>query len=120
MARVRALGSDLPIIPGIMPVTRVSQIERFADLSGAALPSFVTDRLHEVAHDPALVRAAGVDLATVLSEELLAGGSARAALHHHEPLAGDPRDLRPAPPVSEPGVRIFCGLLARTPDRRSG
>ena len=75
VARVRALGSDLPIIPGIMPVTRVSQIERFADLSGAALPSFVTDRLHEVAHDPALVRAAGVDLATTLSEELLAGGA---------------------------------------------
>ena len=75
VARVRALGSDLPIIPGIMPVTRVSQIERFADLSGAALPSFVTDRLHEVAHDPALVRAAGVDLATDLSEQLLAGGA---------------------------------------------
>ncbi|SEQ61835.1 methylenetetrahydrofolate reductase [NAD(P)H] [Microlunatus flavus] len=75
VARVRALGSDLPIIPGIMPVTRVSQIERFADLSGAALPSFVTDRLHEVAHDPSLVRAAGVDLATALSEELLAGGA---------------------------------------------
>ena len=75
VARVRDLGSDLPIIPGIMPVTRVSQIERFADLSGAALPSFVTDRLQEVAHDPALVRAAGVDLATRLSEELLAGGA---------------------------------------------
>ncbi len=75
VARVRALGSDLPIIPGIMPVTRVSQIQRFADLSGAALPSFVTDRLQEVAHDPALVRAAGVDLATTLSEELLAGGA---------------------------------------------
>jgi methylenetetrahydrofolate reductase (NADPH) len=75
VARVRDLGSDLPIIPGIMPVTRISQIERFADLSGAALPTFVTDRLHEVAHDPALVRAAGVDLATRLSEELLAGGA---------------------------------------------
>ena len=75
VARVRALGSDLPIIPGIMPVTRISQIERFADLSGAGLPTFVTDRLHDVAHDPALVRAAGVDLATTLSEELLAGGA---------------------------------------------
>jgi len=75
VARVRALGSDLPIIPGIMPVTRVSQIERFADLSGAPLPTFVTDRLNEVAHDPGLVRAAGVDLATTLSEELLAGGA---------------------------------------------
>ena len=75
VARVRALGSDLPIIPGIMPVTRISQIERFADLSGAELPRFVTDRLREVGHDPTLVRAAGVDLATELSEELLAGGA---------------------------------------------
>jgi methylenetetrahydrofolate reductase (NADPH) len=75
VARVRALGSDLPIIPGIMPVTRISQIERFADLSGVPLPAFVTDRLNEVGHDPALVRAAGVDLATTLSEELLAGGA---------------------------------------------
>ena len=75
VARVRALGSDLPIIPGIMPVTRISQIERFADLSGAPLPPFVTERLREVGHDPALVRAAGVDLATTLSEELLAGGA---------------------------------------------
>ncbi|MGI3786466.1 MAG: methylenetetrahydrofolate reductase [Janthinobacterium lividum] len=75
VARVRALGSDLPIIPGVMPVTRTSQIERFADLSGAPLPAFVTERLHEVGHDAALVRAAGVDLATTLSEELLAGGA---------------------------------------------
>ena len=75
VARVRALGSDLPIIPGIMPVTRISQIERFADLSGAPVPDLVTDRLRTVAHDPALVQAAGVDLATTLSEELLAGGA---------------------------------------------
>ena len=43
--RVRSLGSDLPIIPGIMPVTRLSQIQRFAELSGADLPGFVVDRL---------------------------------------------------------------------------
>ena len=75
VARVRALGSDLPIIPGIMPVTRISQIERFADLSGAALPTPVTDRLHEVADDPAQVRRVGVEIATAVSEELLAGGA---------------------------------------------
>ena len=43
VARVRALGCDLPIIPGIMPVTRISQIERFADLSGAALSTLTHD-----------------------------------------------------------------------------
>jgi methylenetetrahydrofolate reductase (NADPH) len=74
VARVRALGCDLPIIPGIMPVTRISQITRFAELSGAALPKRVTDRLH-AASDDEQVRRVGVDLATELSEELLAGGA---------------------------------------------
>ena len=48
--RVRSLGCDLPIIPGIMPVTRLSQIQRFADLSGADLPATVVDRLNAVGH----------------------------------------------------------------------
>lgn len=74
VARVRALGCDLPIIPGIMPVTKISQITRFAELSGAALPRAVTDRL-EVATDEEQVRRVGVDLATELSEALLAGGA---------------------------------------------
>ena len=44
VARVRALGCDIPIIPGIMPLTVITQIERFAELSGQPLPdSFVAD-----------------------------------------------------------------------------
>ena len=73
--RVRALGCDLPIIPGIMPVTRFSQVQRFAELSGAELPKSVTDRLEPVSDDDQQVRAIGIDLATELSEELLAGGA---------------------------------------------
>jgi methylenetetrahydrofolate reductase (NADPH) len=73
--RVRALGCDIPIIPGIMPVTRFSQIQRFAELSGAELPTAVTDRLNAVADDAEGVRAVGVEVATELSEELLAGGA---------------------------------------------
>jgi methylenetetrahydrofolate reductase (NADPH) len=74
--RVRSLGCDLPIIPGIMPVTRLSQIQRFADLSGADLPRAVVDRLNAVsADDAAAVRSVGIDLATELSEELMAGGA---------------------------------------------
>lgn len=72
--RVRSLGCDLPIIPGIMPVTGISQIERFAELSGAALPEPVVTRLR-AAEGPEQVRAVGADLATELSEELLAGGA---------------------------------------------
>jgi methylenetetrahydrofolate reductase (NADPH) len=75
VARVRDLGCDIPVIPGIMPVTRFSQIKRFAELSGAELPSSVTDRINVVADDEAQVRAVGIDLATELSDQLLAGGA---------------------------------------------
>ena len=73
--RVRALGCDLPIIPGIMPITNVRQVERFAELSGAALPAAVTDRIHEVADDDDQVRKVGIAIATEMSEQLLAGGA---------------------------------------------
>jgi methylenetetrahydrofolate reductase (NADPH) len=73
--RARSLGSDLPIIPGIMPVTRLNQIQRFAELSGADLPRFVVDRLNAAGDDPAAVRRVGVELATELSRRLLEGGA---------------------------------------------
>ena len=73
--RAAAHGSTMPIIPGIMPVTNVKQINRIAELSGVALPDAVVSRLHAVADDPAAVRAVGVDIATELSERLLAGGA---------------------------------------------
>ncbi len=71
--RVRALGSDKPILPGIMPVTNVAQIERMAQLSGAAMPSWLTSRLHAVQDDPQAVRAVGVEVAIDLCRDLLDG-----------------------------------------------
>ncbi len=73
--RVAAAGCDVPILPGIMPVTNVSQIERFAILSGAVFPPALAERLHAVEHDPAAVRAIGVEVATELCETLLAEGA---------------------------------------------
>jgi methylenetetrahydrofolate reductase (NADPH) len=73
--RVRALGCDLPIIPGIMPITNVKQVTRFAELSGAALPESVTDRINAVADDSDQVRRVGIAVATELSETLLNGGA---------------------------------------------
>ena len=75
VARVRALGCDIPIIPGIMPVTNVRQVTRFAELSGAALPKSVTDRINEVADDDDQVRRVGIRIGTELSEELLGRGA---------------------------------------------
>jgi methylenetetrahydrofolate reductase (NADPH) len=73
--RVARLGVDLPIIPGVMPVTNVSQIERMAVLSGAAFPGWLADRLRAAAEDPDAVRAIGIDVATELSAKLLEGGA---------------------------------------------
>ncbi|GAA3384294.1 methylenetetrahydrofolate reductase [NAD(P)H] [Cryptosporangium minutisporangium] len=70
-----ASGCDVPIVPGVMPVTNVSQIERMAVLSGAAFPEDLAERLRAVADDPLAVRAIGVEVATALSERLLAEGA---------------------------------------------
>ncbi|GAA3546631.1 methylenetetrahydrofolate reductase [NAD(P)H] [Kribbella ginsengisoli] len=73
--RASALGCDIPILPGIMPVTNIKQIERMALLTGMALPKAVTDRLEAVAEDPAAVRAVGIEIASELSDALLTGGA---------------------------------------------
>jgi methylenetetrahydrofolate reductase (NADPH) len=72
--RVSAAGCDVPIIPGIMPVTNVGQIERFAVLSNADFPRDLAERLHAVEGDPVAVRQIGVEAATALCERLLAEG----------------------------------------------
>lgn len=69
------LGVEKPVIPGIMPVTNVGQIERFAQLSGAEVPDDVAARLHAVAGKPEDVRRIGVELATELCARLLDEGA---------------------------------------------
>ncbi len=73
--RHRAAGGTMPIIPGIMPITNVSQIERFAELSGAEVPAHIVTRLRAVADDPGQVRRLGTLVATDLAEALLKGGA---------------------------------------------
>ncbi|QKW35202.1 methylenetetrahydrofolate reductase [NAD(P)H] [Actinomadura sp. NAK00032] len=69
--RVAAAGCDVPILPGIMPVTQVSTIERSEQLSGAPFPPEVKARFDAVAHDPEAVRRLGVEYAAELCRELL-------------------------------------------------
>ncbi len=73
--RVAALGVDIPIIPGIMPITNLAQITRMAELSGADIPTEIVDRVARFDGDPAAVRAEGIAIATEMCDELLAGGA---------------------------------------------
>jgi methylenetetrahydrofolate reductase (NADPH) len=72
--RVTALGCDVPILAGIMPITNVRGIQRSAQLSGAAFPDELAAELYAVEDDPAAVRRVGVEHATALCEQLLAEG----------------------------------------------
>ena len=73
--RVAARGRDIPIVPGLMPVTNVKQLAKMTELSGQPVPASVTSRLEAVDGDPAAVREVGVDITTRLAEELLAEGA---------------------------------------------
>ena len=68
-------GCTIPVLPGLMPVTNVSQIERMAAMSGADFPRDIAERLRSVADDAEAVRAIGVEIAADLTEELLTGGA---------------------------------------------
>ena len=72
-----ALGCTKPVIPGIMPVTNLAQVQRMATMSGAKFPAALADRLVVAAESggPEVVRAAGVAAATELCRELLAAGA---------------------------------------------
>jgi len=69
-----ALGNTTPVLPGIIPVTNAKQVQRFAQLAGAAFPGDLAERFDAVADDPAEVRKVGVDIATELCRELLDAG----------------------------------------------
>jgi methylenetetrahydrofolate reductase (NADPH) len=72
--RVAAHGCDVPIIPGIMPITSVRVVERAVELGGARVPPDLLRRLHAVAEDRAAVREIGVNYAAAMCERLLAEG----------------------------------------------
>lgn len=73
--RAQAAGATLPIIPGIMPVTNVGQIERFASLSGAEFPAELRARFDAVRDDDAAVRELGIQVAVEMCTSLMQGGA---------------------------------------------
>jgi methylenetetrahydrofolate reductase (NADPH) len=75
VARVRAMGVGVPIIPGIMPITNVAQIERFTDMCGATIPRSLLSELRLLQDDPHAVLSLGVAYATAQCLELLQRGA---------------------------------------------
>ncbi len=73
--RSKAAGVEAPIIPGIMPITNVAQIERFTQMCGATIPQELQDRLRLAEGDPAKVMATGIEHAIEQCRELLEKGA---------------------------------------------
>ena len=73
--RAHAQGVRVPIIPGIMPITNLSQIERFTAMCGARIPAALRSRLEHARHDDDAVRAIGIEHATAQCRGLLERGA---------------------------------------------
>jgi methylenetetrahydrofolate reductase (NADPH) len=73
--RVRALGLDIPITPGIMPITNYTQLARFSEMCGAEIPRWIRLRLQGFGDDKASIRAFGVDVVSRLVARLLEQGA---------------------------------------------
>jgi len=71
----RAAGIEVPILPGIMPITNLSQIKTMTDMCGASIPTALREALDWRSHDPDAVLQLGVSYATLQCAELLARGA---------------------------------------------
>lgn len=70
-----AMGITIPIVPGIMPINKFSQLARFSDACGAEIPRWIRKRLEGYGDDSASIRAFGLDVVTDLCDHLLSAGA---------------------------------------------
>lgn len=72
---VRALGVDIPIVPGIMPISNFTQLKRFSATCGAEIPRWIMQRMQAHGDDAGSVREFGADIVSRLCERLIEGGA---------------------------------------------
>ena len=72
---VRRLDCDVPIVPGVMPITNFTQLARFSDACGAEIPRWIRRRLESFGDDRASIRAFGADVVSALCVRLLELGA---------------------------------------------
>lgn len=70
-----AMGLQVPVVPGIMPIGSSTQLMRFSDACGAEIPRWIRLRLQSFGDDTASIKAFGLDVVTDLCEQLRAGGA---------------------------------------------
>lgn len=68
------IGAEIPVVPGIMPITNSSQLMRFSDSCGAEIPRWIRTRLQSFGDDSASIKAFGLDVITDLCDQLRNGG----------------------------------------------
>jgi methylenetetrahydrofolate reductase (NADPH) len=73
--RVRKMGVETPIVPGIMPITNYSKLARFSDACGAEIPRWVRKQLEAYGDDMESIQTFGAQVITEMCEKLLAGGA---------------------------------------------
>ena len=71
----RRIGADVPVVPGIMPITSSTQLLRFSDACGAEIPRWIRQRLQGFGDDSASIRAFGLDVVTGLCDQLRTAGA---------------------------------------------
>ena len=71
---VQRLGVEVPVVPGIMPITSSTQLMRFSDACGAEIPRWIRLRLQGFGDDTASIKSFGLDVMTALCEQLRAAG----------------------------------------------
>jgi len=72
---VDAMGLQVPVVPGIMPIGSSTQLMRFSDACGAEIPRWIRLRLQSFGDDTASIKSFGLDVVTDLCEQLRAGGA---------------------------------------------
>ncbi|ARU86844.1 methylenetetrahydrofolate reductase [NAD(P)H] [Pseudomonas sp. M30-35] len=73
--RVRKMGVEIPVVPGIMPITNYSKLARFSDACGAEIPRWVRKQLEAYGDDIDSIQAFGQQVITEMCEQLLQGGA---------------------------------------------
>ena len=78
---VRAMGVDVPVVPGIMPISNFTQLRRFSEACGAEIPRWIGKRMHAYGDDAEAIRDFAAEFVAAMCDRLVQGGAP--ALHFY-------------------------------------